>query len=67
VKARAEGLGYDCNVGIAERAERLILIIAALILNFMLPVILGALAVLSFITVIQRLVHVRRQVTGAPT
>ncbi len=67
VKARAEGLGYDCNVGIAERAERLILIIAALIFNFMLPAILGVLAILSFITVIQRLVHVRRQVTGAST
>jgi CDP-diacylglycerol---glycerol-3-phosphate 3-phosphatidyltransferase len=67
IKARAEGLGYDCNVGIAERAERLILIIAALILNFMLPAILGVLAVLSFVTVIQRLVHVRRQVSGATT
>jgi CDP-diacylglycerol--glycerol-3-phosphate 3-phosphatidyltransferase len=61
IKARAEGLGYDCNVGIAERAERLILIIAALILNFMLPLILGVLATLSLITVIHRLVHVRRQ------
>ena len=64
IKARAEGLGFDCNVGIAERAERLILIIAALILNFMLPVILGALATLAFITVIQRLVHVHRQTRG---
>jgi CDP-diacylglycerol---glycerol-3-phosphate 3-phosphatidyltransferase len=65
IKSRAEGLGFECNVGIAERAERLILIIAALILNFMLPVILGILAAVSFITVIQRLVHVRRQAVGA--
>jgi CDP-diacylglycerol---glycerol-3-phosphate 3-phosphatidyltransferase len=67
IKARAEGLGYDCNVGIAERAERLILIIAALILNFILPLMLGILAALSLITVIQRLVHVRKQVAEAPT
>jgi CDP-diacylglycerol---glycerol-3-phosphate 3-phosphatidyltransferase len=67
IKARAEGLGYDCNVGIAERAERLILIIAALILNFILPLMLGILAALSLITVIQRLVHVRKQATEAAT
>lgn len=67
VKARAEGLGYECNVGIAERAERLILIIAALIFNDILPAILAVLALLSFITVIQRLVHVRRQAKGAGT
>jgi CDP-diacylglycerol---glycerol-3-phosphate 3-phosphatidyltransferase len=65
VKARAEGLGYDCNVGFAERAERLILIIAALILNFILPVMLAILALVSFITVVQRLVHVHRQAVGA--
>jgi CDP-diacylglycerol---glycerol-3-phosphate 3-phosphatidyltransferase len=65
VKARAEGLGYDCNVGFAERAERLILIIAALILNFILPVMLAILALVSFITVVQRLVHVHRQAIGA--
>jgi CDP-diacylglycerol---glycerol-3-phosphate 3-phosphatidyltransferase len=65
IKARAEGLGFECNVGIAERAERLILIIAALIINVILPVFLAILAVLSLITVIHRLVHVYRQ-TRAP-
>jgi CDP-diacylglycerol---glycerol-3-phosphate 3-phosphatidyltransferase len=64
IKARAEGLGYDCNVGIAERAERLILIIAALIFNDVLPLILGILALASFITVIQRLLYVRKQALG---
>ena len=34
VKARAESSGFNCDVGIAERAERLIVIIAALILDF---------------------------------
>jgi CDP-diacylglycerol--glycerol-3-phosphate 3-phosphatidyltransferase len=59
-KARAESLGYDCNVGIAERAERLIVVIAALILD-LLPPALVVLGVLSGITVLQRMVHVRTQ------
>lgn len=65
IKARAEGLGYDCNVGIMERAERLILVIVALIFYDVLPVVLAVLTALSLITVVQRLVHVRRQATGA--
>jgi CDP-diacylglycerol--glycerol-3-phosphate 3-phosphatidyltransferase len=59
-KARAESLGYDCNVGIAERAERLIVVIAALIVD-LLPPALVVLGVLSGITVLQRMVHVRTQ------
>lgn len=65
IKARAEGLGYDCNVGIMERAERLILMIAGLIFTDILPIVLGVLIVLSLVTVIQRLMHVRRQVKSA--
>jgi CDP-diacylglycerol--glycerol-3-phosphate 3-phosphatidyltransferase len=59
-KARAESLGYDCNVGIMERAERLILIILALILDFVPPALV-ILASLSGVTFIQRMVHVRLQ------
>lgn len=65
VKARAEGLGYDCNVGIIERAERLILMIVALVFYAILPIVLGILAALSLVTVVQRLVHVRRQARSA--
>lgn len=70
-KARAEGLGMTCNVGIAERPERLILVLVATgFVGFGLPVELidGALwllAALSTVTVVQRLVAVRRQ-AGAP-
>ena len=64
IKARAEGLGYDCNVGIVERAERLILMIIGLLLN-VVPAILVILATLSCITVVQRLLHVRTQVRSA--
>ena len=68
-KARAEGLGMTCNVGIAERAERLILVLAGVILAGMgldvaLPVLLWVLAVASAITVGQRLVEVHRQASA---
>ncbi len=66
VRARAEGLGFTCDVGIAERMERLILIgIGGLLTGFGvgwgLPAATWLLAVLTVITVVQRLVHVRRQ------
>lgn len=60
VRARAEALGYDCNVGVAERAERLILIIVGLILD-LVPPMLVILAALSVVTFVQRLLHVRAQ------
>jgi CDP-diacylglycerol--glycerol-3-phosphate 3-phosphatidyltransferase len=60
VKARAEGLGFKCDVGIAERAERSIIIIAGLILN-LVPIMLGVLAVASLVTVIQRIAYVYKQ------
>lgn len=60
VRARAEALGYDCNVGLAERAERLILIIVGLVFD-VVPAALVILTVLASVTFIQRLLHVRAQ------
>lgn len=65
-KARAEGLGLDCNVGIAERTERLVIaILAAFIYGLGVPYVLPAglwiLAALTLVTVGQRMIHVRRQ------
>ncbi len=60
IRAKAEALGYDCKVGILERAERLILLCAGLILGFV-EIMLWAIAVLGIATVVQRLVHVGRQ------
>jgi CDP-diacylglycerol--glycerol-3-phosphate 3-phosphatidyltransferase len=65
-KARAEGLGLRCDVGLAERLERLIIVLTGTVLaSFGLPealaVALWLLAVASAITVVQRLVEVRRQ------
>ena len=65
VRARAEGIGLDAKVGIAERAERLIIVIVALLLN-LLPWAMVILAVLTVITFVQRLLHVRAQSQRAP-
>ena len=68
-KARAESIGVECNVGIAERAERLIIAGAAALLYglgvpYILPVALWALAALTWFTVGQRVLHVRRQLSA---
>ena len=65
-KARAEGLGMTANVGVAERAERLIIVglgglLGELVWKYSLDVALWILAVLSVITVGQRIVTVYRQ------
>jgi CDP-diacylglycerol---glycerol-3-phosphate 3-phosphatidyltransferase len=66
-RARAESLGYDAKVGLAARADRLVAILAAAGLSdiFDVPVLLEAvlwlLAVASTVTVVQRILAVRRQ------
>lgn len=70
-KARAEGLGLTCDVGIIERAERLILVLAATGLvglglpQVLLAVALWCLAGLSTVTIGQRLREVHRQASAA--
>lgn len=57
-RARAEALGVTCTVGFMSRAERLVLLIAGLLLG--LPgLAVVALAVLSLYTVGERVQHVR--------
>jgi CDP-diacylglycerol--glycerol-3-phosphate 3-phosphatidyltransferase len=60
VKARAEGLGFDCKVGIAERLERLVIMIIGLLFDVVLAALV-ILTALSVITFFQRLFHVRKQ------
>jgi CDP-diacylglycerol---glycerol-3-phosphate 3-phosphatidyltransferase len=65
-KARAEGLGLTCDVGLAERPERLVVGLVATGLSglgipYILAVGLWLLAAASAITVVQRVVHVYRQ------
>jgi CDP-diacylglycerol--glycerol-3-phosphate 3-phosphatidyltransferase len=69
VKARAESLGAECNVGIAERPERLILAAVAVLAEglgvpWSLEVGMGLLGVLASITVVQRLVFARAALLG---
>jgi CDP-diacylglycerol--glycerol-3-phosphate 3-phosphatidyltransferase len=71
VKARAEGVGIACNVGIVERLERLLLVLFGTGLTgigvpYALHVGLWVLMVGSAITVVQRIVAVRRGAAGAP-
>lgn len=60
VRARAEGLGFDCRVGIAERPERVVIVSVGLLFNQLVP----ALALLTFasaLTLAQRCAHVWKQ------
>lgn len=63
-RARAEGLEIECKVGILQRPERLVLLIAGLILGLTLPV-LWILAVMTNVTAVQRIheVYVRTSTT----
>lgn len=68
-KARAEAVGATANVGIAERAERLIILgIGVLVTAFgvaiALPITLWLVGVLGLITIVQRMLHVRTQLRG---
>jgi CDP-diacylglycerol---glycerol-3-phosphate 3-phosphatidyltransferase len=67
IKARAEALGLSANVGFAERAERLIIVLVCagfaglLHWPWLLEGALWFLAGATVLTVVQRLVEVRRQ------
>jgi len=74
-RAKAESLGVHGEVGIAPRPERLLLLAAGLVLagllggvgtgvvdgNVPILISLGLITILSAITILQRIVHVRQQ------
>ena len=66
-KARAEGLGMTANVGIAERADRLVAVLVVTgfvglgLPQVVLGVVIALLAVASLVTVFQRMLTVRAQ------
>ena len=69
IKARAEGVGLRCDVGLVERTERLILVLVGtgftgLGIPYSLPVALWLLLAGSAVTVVQRVVAVRRGSAG---
>ena len=72
IKARAEGVGLSCDVGVVERTERLILALtgtglAGLGVPYALHVALWILLVGSAVTVGQRFLLVRRTGRGRPS
>jgi len=60
IRARAEGLGWQCQVGLFTRAERVIVLAIGLLVN-QIFIALCILVVFVFITVVQRLVYLRKQ------
>jgi CDP-diacylglycerol--glycerol-3-phosphate 3-phosphatidyltransferase len=65
-RARAEALGVECKVGIADRAVRVVILSAGLLLqgfgiDNVLEYAVYVLAALSVVTVLQRIFHVRSQ------
>ena len=60
IRARAEAMGLECQVGLFTRAERVVVLALGLLIN-QIVIALAIIAVLSFITAGQRLVYVWKQ------
>ena len=72
VRARAEGLGLECKVGLMQRPERVVLTVVGMLLCFLQPwvefdalwfvvVTQTVIAVMSNITAFHRILHVKKQ------
>lgn len=67
IRAKAEAINIQCNVGLLERGERILLLGIATIASAFnyttsIDIALGLIAVLGFITVLQRIAHVLKSV-----
>ena len=67
-RARSEGLGLECKVGLAQRPERMILLIIGSLLGglpavglFLMQITLFAIAILANITAVQRILFIRKK------
>ena len=61
-RARAEGLGEECKVGLLERPERLVLLIIGLFAGWRVTVIvIWLIAILAHVTAVQRILYVARR------
>ncbi len=67
LRARSEGLGIDCKVGIMTRPERVAALGIGLIVAQWLPIVmlivLGVIAALTILTTAQRLIHTGRELS----
>jgi CDP-diacylglycerol--glycerol-3-phosphate 3-phosphatidyltransferase len=67
-RARAEALGVECKVGIASRAVRVVILSIGILfadLDLLAPAVY-VLAALGSVTVLQRILHVRKQLNTSP-
>ena len=74
VRARAESEGIECNVGIAERAERLVIIMIGAFLSYFtsinlfnmnpLGISIVIIMILGYVTVFQRVYHSWKELKG---
>lgn len=70
-RAKAEAIGVSASVGLAPRTERLVLVVAGIgLAGFGIPIgligAIGIVAALAAATTIQRIWHVRREMTAPP-
>ncbi len=61
-RARAEGAGFECKIGLFTRFERLFLLTISLLFNFYFYIIV-VLAILTHFTALQRIFYVYNQYT----
>lgn len=65
IRARAEALGLECEAGLFTRTERVIVLALGLLLSqvvdYALLIALAIIVVFSFVTIVQRLIHIGRQ------
>lgn len=69
-RARAEAVGFTASNGLAPRPERLVILVLGLALaglghSIALPVAMGVIAILAWVTVAQRIWNVRQQAAAA--
>ena len=69
MRARSEGLGIDCKVGVMTRPERVAAVgfglIAAHWLPVVMPIVLGTIGALTAITAVHRLIHTARGISSS--
>jgi len=63
IRARAEGLSLQCQVGLFTRAERVIVLAIGLLVNQVF-IALCVVGVFAIVTVVQRLVYLQKQAKG---
>ena len=68
MRARSEGLGIECKVGVMTRPERVAAIgfglIAAHWIPVVMPVVLGTIGALTAFTAVHRLIHTSRAISS---